>query len=200
MNLFLLSSNVQECASFHCDKHVVKQITENLQTMVSALIRNGVDQQFLPKTKSGTTPKESHKNHPITRWVGDSYCNFLKSGEIGLALCAEYTKRYSKTHFCEAGIRYLRDNAKAIAPDLYSTKIAMTPYAIAIGSDSECRKLPFFEKLHTIDKYRMYYFFDKKDIATWKFTEKPYWFNQDYIDWLGDQYVEWKQEYMGIPT
>ena len=188
MNLFYLSEDVQECAAFHCDVHVIKMITENFQTMVSALIRHGVDQSLLPKTKSGTTPKESHKNHPVTRWVGDSYCNFMKSGEIGLALCAEYTKRYGRTHFCESGIRYMRDNAKTLTPNLYSTKIEMTPYAIAISPDAECRKLPFFDLLHPIDKYRMYYIFDKSKIATWKFTETPHWFCLDYVDWMDELY------------
>jgi hypothetical protein len=189
MNIFILSSEPKECAEFHCDSHCRKQIVELFQMLVSALIRHGVNQSLLPKTKSGSTPKESHKNHPVTRWVGDSYCNFMKSGELGLALCAEYTKRYNKTHFCEAGIQYMQDNVKTLAPNLYSTKIEMTPYSVAINPDCECRKLPFFEYLHPIDKYRMYYIFDKKDIATWKFTEKPYWYSQDYVDWMNKLYT-----------
>lgn len=76
----------------------------------------------------------------------------------------------------------------------------MTPYAIAINENCLCRKLPFFECLHAIDKYRCYYFLDKASIATWKFTEKPYWYCQDYLDWLGEQYTEWNQEYLCKPV
>jgi len=164
--------------------------TESFQMMVSALIRRGVDNQKLPFTKSGSAPAESHKNHPVTKWFGDSYFNFMQGAEIGIALCKEYTKRYNKIHFCEAGIYKMRDQAKSLAPDfLPSTLHGMTAYAVAINPDCECRKLPFFEYLHPIDKYRMYYIFDKKDIATWKFTEKPYWYSQDYVDWMNKLYT-----------
>lgn len=189
MNLFYLSESPQECAEFHCDRHVVKQITEQFQMLTSALLRHGANPDQLPKTKSGSSPKGGYPNHPVTKWHGDSYFNFMKGAEIGLALCKEYTKRYGKTHFCEAGIKFMQDNAKSLAPNfLSSTPYGMTPYAVAINEACNCRKLPFFDKLHPIDQYRCYYILDKAEIITYKFTQPPYWLNQDYVDWLGEEW------------
>lgn len=185
MNLFYLSESPEECASFHCDKHVVKQPVEEFQMLVSALLRHGADSQSLPKTKAGSPPRGGYPHHPVTKWHGDSYFNFMKGADFGLALCQEYTKRYKKTHFCEAGIKYMRDNAKNLAPEFYKSSLGgMTPYAIAISPESNCRKLPFFDKLHAIDKYRAYYVLDKAPIVTYKFTKPPYWLSSDYIEFL----------------
>ena len=161
--------------------------------LVSASLRLGADPANLPKTKSGDSPKLSYPKHPTTIWHGDSYCNFLKGADFGLAICQEYTKRYGKIHFCESGIKFMRDNIKSLIQIPFQ-KIEMTPYAVAISTESKCRQLSYFDRLHVIDKYRMYYLFDKKDIATWKFTEKPYWFDNDYIQFIGESYGHVKQD------
>ena len=36
MNIFYLSTNTDECARYHCDKHVVKMILETAQMLSTA--------------------------------------------------------------------------------------------------------------------------------------------------------------------
>ena len=50
----------------------------------------------------GTTPyKSTHVNHPCNVWIRKRQANWEWLFKHGLALCAEYTKRYGKVHKCE---------------------------------------------------------------------------------------------------
>ena len=79
----------------------------------------------------------------------------------------------SKDHFTEGFIKWCKANK-------HNTIIAqrpMTPYAIAINADSNCRKIPNFEALPTIDKYREFIIHDK-EFATWSVRNKPTWYKK----------------------
>ena len=53
MNIFVLDNEVEKCAEYHCDKHVIKMILESAQ-MMSAVVRlQGYDVGY----------KLTHKNH-----------------------------------------------------------------------------------------------------------------------------------------
>lgn len=172
MNLFILSENPEESAKYHVDKHVTKMPVEVYQMMGSALIRRGVSSKEMPTTKAGTPLKGGYPNHPCTRWVGDSMDNFIWAATYGFHLCMEYRERYKKIHFVETKIlEMLRFSKSGIFPD-----IGLTDFAIAISDDSECRKIPNFDSLSAVDKYRYYYIMDKKHIAKWTNTEKPNWY------------------------
>ena len=41
MNIFVLYTDSERCARYHCDQHVVKMILESVQLMCTALNRNG---------------------------------------------------------------------------------------------------------------------------------------------------------------
>jgi hypothetical protein len=50
----------------------------------------------------GSTPyKSTHANHPSNLWARETRKNWLWLHEHGMALCKEYTKRYSKIHKCQ---------------------------------------------------------------------------------------------------
>ena len=57
-----------------------------------------------------TNGKGAFRNHPCTIWA---QTNFRWLIEHGLALCAEYTHRYNKTHSCQ----YTIECADIIFPD-----------------------------------------------------------------------------------
>jgi hypothetical protein len=59
--------------------------------------------------------------------------------------------------------------------------IGLTPFAIAISEDMNCRKVEGFDSLSTVDKYRQYYIHDKARIATWK-QNKPSWYVEEKME------------------
>ena len=67
MNIFILDENIEKCAQYHCDQHVVKMIVESVQLLCIALNKKGF-----------TTPyKSTHVKHPCVLCVKASYGNFL---------------------------------------------------------------------------------------------------------------------------
>lgn len=92
MNIFVLSRDPEEAARFQCDKHVVKMILESAQML---------------STINGGPYKPTHANHPCTLWAARSTGNYTWLVQHALALCAEYSYRYNKTHKCEAVIKAL---------------------------------------------------------------------------------------------
>lgn len=87
MNIFVLDEDPIEAARMACDKHVVKMILESL-TMMSATFPDHIETPY----------KKSWKNHPCTKWVGESWGNWNWMTEYTLALCEEYRFRYHKIH------------------------------------------------------------------------------------------------------
>ena len=148
MNIFVLSQNPKDAAQMHCDKHVVKMVTELSQQLASAVLRHGAKDNEMPLTKSGTPAKGGYKHHPCTIWCGDTRANFIWAAEHAIYLAEEYTYRYNKIHFCESGIWMMRRMHELI-PDGEITKFALA--------------MP--EKFHSpsaVEAYRNYYYWDKR--------------------------------------
>lgn len=91
MNIFVLDSNPVKCASYHCDKHVVKMILESAQMICTT-------HHLKPnKNLKYTIPyKKTHENHPCNRWLRDSLANYLWLYKLTKALNDEYRFRYNK--------------------------------------------------------------------------------------------------------
>ena len=86
MNIFVLDKNIEKCAEFHCDQHVVKMILESVQMLCTALNK-----------KSLSTPyKSTHINHPCVLWVEHSFDNFCWLKNLTIALNNEYRFRFEK--------------------------------------------------------------------------------------------------------
>ena len=90
MNIFHLHKDPEICASYHCDKHVVKMILETAQMLSTAYRRYFGDNDVLYKT--------AYPKHPMTIWVGDSGANFFWSVKLLDQLLYQYTMRYNKVH------------------------------------------------------------------------------------------------------
>jgi hypothetical protein len=154
----------------HCDKHIPKMCVEAAQMMASALRRHGATDEQMPLTKSGTPYKGGYHHHPCTVWAGDSEANFQWLARYGYWLFTEYTKRFGKTHACEGPIRFMGHLSIMIPTG------ELTPFAIAIADHMECRKLPDFDNMSAVEKYRAYYNHDKRYFAKWeKGTPAPDW-------------------------
>ena len=113
MNIFVTDPNPVVSAQCLPDKHVVKMPLETCQMLsIVASKKWGHDFGTLPK-KDGTpykTEKGAFRNHPCTVWAQHHFRWLI---EHGLALCAEYTHRYNKTHSCQ----YTIECADILFPD-----------------------------------------------------------------------------------
>lgn len=174
MNIFCVDNDPVIAATQVCDKHSIKMVTETSQMLVSALRRHNCPEHYLPLTKAGTVSKGGYHHHPSTRWAGDSSANFQWLLMHGKALCREYTKRYKREHFCEAGIHKMERYWLKYIP--FGVK---TPFAIAISEDMKCRQVPHFNTLSPVVQYRLYYKLDKSNIAKWvkRPESKPDWYD-----------------------
>src|SRR5210317_1125408 len=82
MNIFYLDSDPEVCASYHCDKHVVKMIVESCQMLSNAL----------PKDEAPY--RRTHYNHPCSKWVRESWNNWWWLAQLTECLLSEWRDRY----------------------------------------------------------------------------------------------------------
>ena len=146
MNIFVTDISPTRCARDHCDKHVVKMILETAQLLSSAVL-------FFNSKATGLY-KNTHVNHPCSKWARESRSNFEWLYALGLLLCDEYTYRYGNHHKSRAII----ENASLYTSYIPDGKI--TPFAQAMPED--CRESS------AVFAYREYIF--KHKIASMKFT------------------------------
>jgi hypothetical protein len=183
MNHFILDEDEWESARMHCDKHVVKMPVETAQMMASALRRAGAtDQDFITYgvlTKGGTPYKGGYARHPCTIWTGDSLENFEWAYRHGVALCGEYTHRYSKTHACANPINgmYLMAKQMTHQQRLKWDECDLTPFAQAMPDRYKVTTGWGYEE--AIEAYRSYYIGDKHSIAQWeRGRPAPHWYEE----------------------
>ena len=163
MNIFVLDTNPETAAQMQCDKHIPKMILESAQMMVSALRRYGVTDEYLVDkgvvTKTGTPYKETHKNHPCTRWAGDSRYNYLWLGNHAMSLLDEYTHRYGKVHACRTPILRMWAMASIIERYTVNDELKMaTPFPQCMPDE--------YKGDDTVVAYQKYY--HSKTFAKWE--------------------------------
>jgi hypothetical protein len=174
MNIFYLDTDASICATLHCDKHVVKMVTEYAQLLSTAhRILDGT--MYIGKTKNGRNVKRwrleedddllykaSHINHPSAVWVRECKDNYTYLWQLYNCLGEEYTFRYGKQHAAHTKLaRKLRWYPKNISKVVTNTQPppAMKQYPqCVVPGDS-------------IQSYRNYYREAKADIAKW--TNRP---------------------------
>lgn len=105
--------------------------------------------------------KLAHKNHPCSIWTRTSLSNYLYLCELGIALCEEYTNRYSKRHKSQDIIEWCIDNKPNIKD---------------IGFTEPPKAMPDEFKVNdVVESYRNYYRGAKMKFAVWKNGYKPEW-------------------------
>lgn len=155
MNIFILDLDLEKCATYHVNKHVVKMCVEYAQLLCNA--------HHISGSESSIPYKLTHKNHPCSVWVRECIENYKWLCDLALFLCKEYRIRYDKIHKSEAVIKWAKKNQ----PNLKSLK-SLTKFAIAMPA--ECQ-------LDTaVNSYRNYYIQEKKHIAEWRRRSVPEWF------------------------
>ena len=179
MNIFVLDTNPELCASYHCDAHINKMIVEHCQILGSiAYTARGVKRkkditpgfikyyfQDFPRKDEDGNPKPygiGYQNHPCTQWAGRTVMNYKWLCLLTLEMCKEYTRRYGRKHACEAICTWYYENAPNILLQ------SMTPFAQAMPDDC---KDP-----NAVVAYRNYYKKYKARFAKWAYSQTPEWF------------------------
>ncbi|MCL6416805.1 pyrimidine dimer DNA glycosylase/endonuclease V [Aestuariirhabdus sp. Z084] len=154
MNIFILDDDIEKCAQYHCDQHVVKMILESVQLLCTALNKKGF-----------TTPyKSTHAKHPCTLWVEESYDNFLWLKQLTLELNKEYRYRYDK-QVDHKSIAVL----SSLSPHRFPA-IGLTPFAQAMPETYKVEG-------NAVLAYRKFYLGDKVRFAKWTKRSSPHWFS-----------------------
>ena len=154
MNIFILETDIETCAQYHCDQHVVKMILESVQMLCTALNKKGF-----------TTPyKSTHIKHPCVLWVEESFDNFLWLKDLALELNTEYRFRYEKDSDHKS-ISVLSE----ITNCSYENK-GLTEFAQAMPDEY---KVPG----DAVKAYRQFYLGEKMKFAKWSKRSVPEWVN-----------------------
>ena len=174
MNLFYLHEDPQECATLHCDKHVVKMIIEYAQLMSTA--RRMLDgEEYEGRTKLNhkirrwrhpnetmeqTLYKASHINHPTTQWVRESADHYQHLLALWRQLSFEYTFRYKRVH---ETFRKLHVLLLELPTNIPKNGFREPPQCMPEDVKSES----------VIEAYHKYYAVYKKDFARWTNRDVP---------------------------
>lgn len=178
MNIFYLDNDVQKCAEYHIDKHVVKMVLEYCQLLSSAhrvldgeetydYSKNGrrVKRFILPEGKNEVIYSATHINHPSTVWTRSSKANYMWLHSLLAALAKEYTFRYGKIHACESsGLIKALAEPPANIPD--------TPFT----EPTPAMPKEYINPKSSVASYKKYYIKDKYAFSSWKRRPVPYWF------------------------
>jgi len=163
MNIFALDKNPKIAAQYHCDKHVVKMITESAQLLSTAA------HEFYPKLfDPNIMYKPTHPYHPCTKWLGESLFNYTWLRYLLKHLIEEYEYRYNKPDKFTRAKEILSYISRQLNADFRGLHI--TPFALAMPDE--------FKQENQILAYRNYYKIDKKHLHKWTNRPTPTWVNE----------------------
>ena len=175
MNIFVTNEDPVQSAIELCDQHC----RSKMQIESAILLQHCFDNKTLldaPPTKKGEARKsgKGYFNHPCAAWVRESKANFEWLVVHTLKMFDERDFRWPKSeaHFTKTFIVWCKENINKTSA---CKRNHLTPFAIAISEDKNCRKIKDFDKLSVIEKYRLYIKHDKP-FATWTLRAKPNWY------------------------
>jgi hypothetical protein len=187
VNLFFLDRDLDLCAEYHIDKHLIKMILETAQLLTTAIWvdkyighapRKLTSEELgvLKDVKRNTPSIDSrvftrylstHENHPSAVWVRSSLENFSWTVCYANALNSEGIYRGYKDHASCAEVNRLPEPTKL--PDL-----GFTPFALAMPEHLKSED--------PVASYRMFYMLDKWPFASWKVRGKPHWWDDELVE------------------
>ena len=109
------------------------------------------------------------ENHPCTIWARTSLSNYEWLFCYALALDEEYGYRYGKSH------KSVHEVILRLPEIIHLRRDRLTPFAQAMpdglkGEDA-------------VEAYRRFYHKDKATFASWKYRDKPPWWDEDEADY-----------------
>ena len=190
MNIFYLSPDPAECATFHNNKHVVKMITEYTQIICTVFhkIENYDTEvmavrEFYLQAKSAyglTIPyKPTHENHPCVLWAGKALQNLIYLLDLHKYLINEYHYRYpgNPDNFKKATHLSIQLHGPIFDLKRSSTLGPIENVACAFGENPEQYWVQDENgKIDPVQSYRQYYIKDKANMANWSPRSRPQWY------------------------
>jgi hypothetical protein len=156
MNIFVLSLCPMLCAKMHCDKHVVKMITEYGQLLSTC-------HHVMNSSPPDNLFKKCFVNHPCSIWLRESASNYRWLYNLFFHLCKEYTYRYSKIHKTDQRLSTILNEIPDMLPEC-----TMTVFRQAMPDDIKCK--------NPVLAYHSYYRKNKRHIAVWSKRHTPYFY------------------------
>jgi hypothetical protein len=157
MNIFYINENPIIAARELADDHVRKMQIESAQMCSVAHWVTG-----------STAPyKQSHTNHPSTKWVRESIQHYRWLISHGLEICSEFEKRYGKPHKTKDVLEWLKENEPNIPDNGFIDPPMCMPDE--------------FKQQNTVQAYRTFYIKDKvkvKQLKWNKLNNQPTWINE----------------------
>jgi len=176
MNAFWLDADLEQAAKNHATKHLPKLILEATQMACSALHANGLDEL--------SPYREAHVHHPLTRWAGDSFDNWLLLRDYADSLHQEYYGySYADLMDMDSDERRTRDNSNEIHKSFRKfSEIPEYPVGLVlpnIGVTARPKCMGSFEPssplLSVEEAYREYYLSEKEPQDWFEWNEVPEW-------------------------
>jgi len=144
MNIFILDTNINACARYHCDQHVVKMTLESVQIICTALYLHGKTAPYRP----------THLQHTCVRWAAASRSNMAWLARLAHALNREFRYRFQK-EVDHASIQILNQVDFSMLEDC-----GRTPFVQVVP---ECYRMEH----DPVTAYRKYYCHEKAGFARW---------------------------------
>lgn len=165
MNIFFLSWIVENCAKYHCNKHVSKLALETSQ-LLSTCQHVTNPSQAENWQAEGKIYRKTHVNHPCSIWTRECKENYIWLCHLGLELCKEYAYRYDKQpsdHACYSKLLFLIQNV----PDLTTNGGVITMPKLAMPDQ--------YKTNDPVLSYRLYYLNEKQRMLEWRNRDPPSW-------------------------
>jgi hypothetical protein len=186
MNIFFLSIIAKQAAQQLCDKHCIKMILETAQLLSCAFWQLLPEDHLLPVALCKYLYKETHVNHPMTKWVRQSPQNFKWALDHGIELCQEYSRRYSKpgkpvkvhktlTTLLRIKLYWETHLNNTFKSNTFSVPPQCMPEIYRV--DKNEGEVETFEDV--VNAYWRYYAGDKEEMAKWKYSNVPDRWNEE---------------------
>lgn len=165
MNIFFLDNEINDCAVFHVDKHVVKMRLELAQIACTVHHKYNTPQHYIPY-------KPTHMSHPSVIWAGQDLANYSYVVELGLKLCSELEYRFkTKVQKVRPVLEWLSNNLPEMPYN------GMTPPLIAMDNIYKVKDVHNFND--AVINYHNYYNVGKTHLFKWTSREIPPFINKE---------------------
>lgn len=163
MNIFVLDEEPRAAARYHCDRHVVKMITESGQLLSTALHSHAKRRGRV--LTSETLYRSTHRYHLCAVWTTECRANFQWVQELMIGLIEEYDHRWPGNVN-----KFIR--ARAMQEELMEWAWLLplgprTPFVKCVAKD--------LRNLDAVSAYRQCYRRDKAHLMQFTGRERPPW-------------------------
>lgn len=153
MNIFYLDTELEMCARYHCDAHVIKMILESAQILCTVLWMHDIVAPYRP----------THQKHPCVLWANQSLANWCWLRDLAGALNQEYKYRFNHTQHHRS-----YDVIESLPlPPLADIGLTEIPQVMPIE----------YQHASPVIAYRRYFIGCKPHLAKWKNRPIPAWFD-----------------------